>query len=414
MLLEMDMENPVYEHVLVQEDVTDETVWWLADNLEEELELMSGTPCGVRQSSTIGTKDQTRVQEDLLRQWFQVEAELGIADAVKVEEGDSMASHMRTETSTESLLAEWYLFEKIVEAEEQLDNMAVQYEGMEAQTKTIIQDVVICAKRRIQEVVADAQTKVNELTSEYRKTIRSTSSLSMGEALMNKDVGTIVLDHGSALPTLLDSGLSFNISDSLSDRDSEIDYLTLCLEISFDDEDQDESAQYLISLEVSVHCDVLKPLGISHQSSTFHATESPGDMTDVNLLHGLNSDHCGIVSDTLINTECISSEESDRNSIPRWRWSGIRRDSAHRMPPHESSGKIQRGDVTWRRKRRNHSVLSELILWHVKGRHQKRELYPRQNTECRLKMQLMGPAMRKQRKPLSCWRYSRTTTHEDL
>ena len=194
------------------------------------------------------------------------------------------------------------------------------------------------------------------------KNIRSTSSLSTGEALMNKDVGTLVLDHGSALPTLLDSGLSFNISDSLSDKDSDIDYLTLRLEISFDDEDQDENAQYLISPEVGVHCDVLKPLGISHQSITLHATESPGDMTDVNLLHGLNSeihsDHCGIVSDTLINTECISSEESDRNSIPSWRWSSIRRDSTHRMPPHESSGKMQRGNVTWRRKRRHPSVLS--------------------------------------------------------
>ena len=101
-----------------------ETVWWLEDDLEEELEPMSGTPCGVSQSSTIGTKDQTRVQEDLLREWFQVEAELGIADAVKVEEGDSMASHMRTETSTESLLAEWYLFEKIMEAEEQFPHSA--------------------------------------------------------------------------------------------------------------------------------------------------------------------------------------------------------------------------------------------------------------------------------------------------
>ena len=87
MLLEMDLENPVYEHVLVQEDhITDETVWWLEDDLEEELELTSRTPWGVSQSSTIGTKDQTRVQEDLLREWFQVKAELGIADAVKVKE----------------------------------------------------------------------------------------------------------------------------------------------------------------------------------------------------------------------------------------------------------------------------------------------------------------------------------------
>ena len=265
---------------------------------------------------------------------------------------------MRTKTSTESWLAEWYLFEKITEAEEQLDNIAVQYDGMEEQTKTEIQDVVICAKRSIQEVVADAQTKVNELTNEYRKTNRSTSSLSPGEALMNKDVGTPVLNHGSALPTLLDSGLGFNISDSLSDKESDIDYLTLRLEISFDDEAQDESAQYRISPRVGVHCDVLKPLGISHQSITFHAT-------DVNLLHGLNSDHCGIVSDTQINTECISSEESDWNSIPSRLWSGIRTDSAHRMPPHKSSGKMQRGDVTWSRKRRNQSVLSELILWHV-------------------------------------------------
>ena len=199
--------------------------------------------------------------------------------------------------------------------------------------------MVICAKRRMQEVVADAQTKVNELTNEYRKTNRSTSSLSPGEALMNKDVGTVVLDHGSALPTLLDSSLFFNIIDSLSDMESDIDYLTLCLEISFDDEDQDESAQYLICPEVGVHCDVLKPLGISHQSITFHAT-------DANPLHGLNSAHCGIASDTLINTECISSEESDWNSIPSWWWSGIQRDSAHRMPPHKSSGKMQRGDAT--------------------------------------------------------------------
>ena len=81
-------------------------------------------------------KIRQRLQEDLLREWFQVEAELDIAGALKVKKGDSMASHMRTETSTETLLAEWYLFEKITEAEEQLDNMAAQYEGMVEQTKT--------------------------------------------------------------------------------------------------------------------------------------------------------------------------------------------------------------------------------------------------------------------------------------
>ena len=100
--------NPVYKHVLVQEDdITDVAVWWLEDDLEEELELTSRTPCGVSQSSTIGTKDQTRVHEDLLSEWFQVQAELGIADAVKVKKGDIVASHMRTETNTESLPAEW-------------------------------------------------------------------------------------------------------------------------------------------------------------------------------------------------------------------------------------------------------------------------------------------------------------------
>ena len=34
-----------------------------------------------------------------------------------------------------------------------------------------------------------------------------------------------------------------------------------------------------------------------------------------------------------------------------------------------------------------------------------------QLTLCRLQVQLMGPAVRKQRRPLACWRYSMTSTH---
>ena len=96
--------------------------------------------------------------------------------------------------------------------------------------------------------------------------------------------------------------------------------------------------------------------------------------------------------------------------------------SLNRVLVHVICGKSQRADATWKRKWRSYCKPTELIPKQVIGHEHKvePEHHPRKDislhmiaqlTLCRLKVQLMGPAVRKQRRPLACWMYSRTSTH---
>ena len=208
-----------------------------------------------------------------------------------------------------------------------------------------------------------------------------------------------------------DPGISADGNDRLcvnrfsADIDFDVEDLKLYLDLSCGEEDPDK---HLIDQKATELNDSENTSTCDHGTTSNHATEFPGD---VNLLDERTS------SGTWIDTE--SSEEADYNLIPSWRWSGIRIDSTHRMPHDTFSGKRQRGDSTWRRKWRNCNKTTELQV----RRHRQKVKYGHNHKGsrslhmiaylilCVLKNQMMGPAMRKQKKPLACWRYSRTNTH---
>ena len=204
--------------------------------------------------------------------------------------------------------------------------------------------------------------------------------------------------------------------------DSHMDDLTLHLELSFDVDDQDESDKCSSGSGVEVPHDIQGLSASNYPPIIFPATEFPGDVIDVNLLCEPTSDHCDVSLDALKNTECRSSEEADHHPTPSWRWPGIRKIPNHRMPQDTSSAKRQRGVATWRRRWRCRNRPTKLHLLQVRKHKQKVEYgYHRKGnrslhkivylTLCILKNQRMGPAMRKQKRPLACWRYSRTNTH---
>ena len=135
--------------------------------------------------------------------------------------------------------------------------------------------------------------------------------------------------------------------------------------------------------------------------------------------HKPNPGQFVVPSETTSDRVALSTKADGKHCRPRWRWSGIRKTPIHRMPHDTSSGRRQREDATLRRKRRNCNRPMELQVrrcrHRVKYDHNRRG-FPSLHTIahltlCDLKNQRMGPAMRKQKRPLSCWRYSMTTSH---
>ena len=150
-----------------------------------------------------------------------------------------------------------------------------------------------------------------------------------------------------------------------------MDGLTLHLELSFDVDDQDESDKYSSGSGVEVPRDIQGLPCSNYPPISFPSTEFPGNVIDVNLLYEPTSDHCDVSLDALKNTECRSSEEADQHPTPSWRWPGIGKIPKHRMPQDTSSAKRQRGDATWRRRRRLHNRPTKLHFLQVRKYKQK-------------------------------------------
>ena len=278
--------------------------------------------------------------------------------------------------------------------------------------------VVSQAREEIRRIVATAQDEIHMLQADFnQKTSMKVFSSSKQSSDQTDQSATLQVStdivHTCAVDSLFDNSFQYEV---ITD-DSDMEGFTLHLDISCGQEDPDESEQYHSDQEVTKLSDTQNTSNESHCTLSIDASSD-----DVNLLFELNSDGFGISSDYLMNARHRSSVDVDHDPISSWRWSGIRTDSTHRMPQDTSSGKSQRADATWRRKWRSYCKPTELIPKQVIGHEHKvePEHHPRKDislhriaqlTLCRLKVQLMGPAVRKQRRPLACWRYSKTSTH---
>ena len=84
-------------------------------------------------SSTVNTKDQMGIRENLLADWFQIETGLRITGKTQPGEDDNgFGSSERTELKREAVPADWNLLEASLEGEEQLGDIASQHFGIGA------------------------------------------------------------------------------------------------------------------------------------------------------------------------------------------------------------------------------------------------------------------------------------------
>ena len=177
-----------------------------------------------------------------------------------------------------------------------------------------ISDIVKNAGDEIRRIVAEAQEEIHMLKADFCRSLDARMYMIKCDNSVSTSGQTYEIIELNENATIAQTCLGDNhdesslhaIASKEDYTDYDIDDMTLHLELSFDDDDPDDI----------VLSDVSTPLSsdISHQSISFHATKLPANMTDVNLLHELRSDHCYISSDTLINTDCISSNVSDQHS----------------------------------------------------------------------------------------------------
>ena len=128
-----------------------ETLEWVEEDLEEEWELKSRISSSHHNSSSSST-------EDLLDEWYEIEAELGTTDFVQ----PAVTSSRSHEIKMEAALAEWQLLEEFQEAKLQLDGMIAQLSS----------DVILCGHTgedvigKISDTVRNARDEIRRIVAE--------------------------------------------------------------------------------------------------------------------------------------------------------------------------------------------------------------------------------------------------------
>ena len=401
-----------------QQPASYEDLWWIEGDFEAELELELGKSCHEQNASSASIKDHIKKQEDLLAEWFKIEAELGTTDLVQPAVS-RRRSHENIEMESEAALAEWHLVELSLEAEKKLEDITSVCVENDDDMKVKIDDIVRSARSQIENIMVAAQEDIQNL-----KKAGGTScelSVTVNPEVLIKDVPVIEPEPSLNRQIWQDNdqdigdSYQFSMNQFPSDIDSDMEDLQLYLDLSCDEEDRRKSSPQSINFSKS---DVSNLPEVSRRSLYFTSVEET-DVETTMLFHKLNPGLLDVSSEAM-NSEASRSVNIDgKHCRPSWRWSGIWKIPILQMPHDTLSGKRQRGDSTWRRKWRNYNKTTELQV----RRHRQKLKYGHNHkgnrslhtiaylTLCVLKNQMMGPAMRKQKKPLACWRYSRTNTH---
>ena len=352
--------------------------WWLEDDIEED--VLTKTSLTVPDSREI-----ISAPEELLADWYQIEGALESTEGAWPEgNGDDIGNNEADPSKTEVLLAEWYLWEESLKAEGHLKSMELR-DGIDDAKQIEIGSIVTNAAVKIRNVLDTAQAEIRKL-------------------LMKSDT-----------TTTSDSTGSVNSAEAF---EQDKDFLAI--------DDADQGSIWTKSCNIDSHC----------SNSALHLISSDtgvGTVEGVQLyldFNGCSSREIDLHQETMTvesTNKCASGVPDMTNlgaiGLPHsWRWAGIRKVSVHRMPPGLSSGREQRKDATWRRKWRSYLRPTPLPHLLVTGYQHKVEYDDHYRSRISLhmiawltvnllKVQLMGLAMRRQIKPLPCWRYSRTSTH---
>ena len=273
-----------------------EDLGWIEEDFEEESEFESGMSGNDQSASSTSVEDQMKQQEDLLAEWSQIEAELGIMDVVKPA-GKNTNTYESTGMEMEAVLADWYLIEESLKAEEQLKDVGSRCAGNDEAMKIKIEQIVLSAKDRIKDILATAQEEIQQLkkaTDTYGDLLVTVSPT----ILIHEDDTSVIEPEPTIIRELWpdnDHNISVDNSDRLSlnqlssDIDSDVEDLQLYLELSCDEEDRDHSLQSTNSgtseAEKSCLC--------------FQSTDpEDADVKITMLCHKLNPDQCVVSSET--------------------------------------------------------------------------------------------------------------------
>ena len=424
-----------FNPLLGQEDTLIGTLWWMECDFEEELSLKIEIDDGSHPSSRY-TNENYRATVALLAEWHDIECTLGIIDSVQDEKVSHAGEELGDDVRRASLLSEWYLIEDSLDAEGPLDCIMSRGridESLKVKTDYIVNSAIYQINKIVATAKMDLHKSVKSCGTSQVLAIAATP-----EALIEDDV--LWTDLESSVFTQLGLDPGNGISDPAvfqcpSDTDSDAETLTLHLDLSSEDEDQSDNADDS-NLYLNLGCDqdqgshAAINSGISafrnlHKISAvrLQPTDAKEAVTGVNkIVHEIDSDHFVVASEAMGNIGAGGVEMGKKHLLPSWRWSGIPKVLVHRMPCEPSSGRMQRKDATWRRKHKpGHWNSTELVLVQVQRQQHKvkRKLHYRKimslhmlarHTLSALKTQMRGP-VRRQKKPLSCWRYSRISTH---
>ena len=415
--------------------------WWLENDIEED--VITNTSLTTPDSWNI-----ISVPEELLADWYQIEEDLESEGARPEGNKEDIGNNESDPSKTEALLAEWYLWEESLKAAGHLKCMELQC-GTDEAKQIEIGNIIANATVKIKNVLDTAQAEICKLLMESDTTTTSDSAGSVNlEDVFEQDREILITgddDQGSIWTKGCDSdshcsnsalyltspdtgvdigGIQLHLEVNC-DEDQDEDNLSLYLDLSCNDNrDQELTDCWSVHSETPELSNKLKTSGRICQPITFVGAAA----VDVNPYQETDSYQATLSPETMnssVSGSLNRTDLGDKGLPPSWRWSGIQKTPIHWMPHHTSSNRGQQEDATWRRTRKGQCNSTGLILVQVKRQQHKVKgnLHYRkimslhmlaQHTPCALKNQMMGPAVRRQKKPLSCWRYSRTSTHGSL
>ena len=340
-----------------QSESSDGTFWWDDEDIEDELELSTS------KEYHSGSRANQHV---LLEEWYEIEKILGMEEDPHVLP-DEVVGHEERQT----LLAEWTLIEEALELENMLGKtVETSNQNSSGNRAQLIQDIIAKAQLDIQGVVAKALEDirvVEDTTGHQCYSLGVQDIINEGPLCLDCikpnteglwDYDHLLLEKYSLFPGNAGSGDDVDDVSHIASRMN-----VLCLDQAME---QDSNIR---------------------------------DPLDVEPAHG---------------------DFTGRDDSHRWWWQGIREDTKFRMPDEAMKNDSPGRRVAWKRRRnKQHPTRSSLSLQIRKCQQGKMK----HDTPFRMsaflvirissndwKNHAMGRAVRRQKHPLACWRYSRVKT----
>ena len=340
-----------------QSESSDGTFWWDDKDIEDELELSTS------KEYHSGSRANQHV---LLEEWYEIEKILGMEEDPHVLP-DEVVGHEERQT----LLAEWTLIEEALELENMLGKtVETSNQCSSGNRAQLIQDIIAKAQLDKQGVVAKALEDirvVEDTTGHQCHSLGVQDIINEGPLCRDciKPNTEDLWDYDHLLP---EKYSLFPGNEGSGDDIDDVSYIASGMDVLCLDQAMEQDSNISDPLDVEpAHCDF-----------------------------------------------------TGQDDAHRWWWPGIREDTKFRMPDEAMENDSPGRRVAWKRRRnKQHQTMSSLSLQIRKCQHGK----IKHDTPFRMsaflviriisndwKNHAMGRAVRRQKQPLACWRYSRVKT----